>query len=140
VLDRTRTYPPRPHAAFKPHGLWLSVEDDPDDTWWAWCVTNEFHLTGLAHRTEVVLVPDDTVLHLATVAEIRRFSQEFRAAHPITPLDAIDWPRVQAQYAGLLIAPYQWSARLDLLWYYGWDCASACIWDMTVIQSARALE
>jgi hypothetical protein len=24
--------------------------------------------------------------------------------------------------------------RMGLMWYYGWDCASGCIWDTSVIE------
>jgi hypothetical protein len=84
-------------------------------------------------------MPDANVRHLATAAEIRCFTAEFQEPHPATPLTTIDWARIQEQYGGLIIAPYQWSVRLDFLWYYGWDCASACLWDLTVIQSVLAL-
>lgn len=133
VLDRTHVYPPTRH--FKPNGLWVSVEggEEDDETWFSWCITNEFHLADLAHRTEIVLLPDANVRHLATADDIVSFSAEFPAPHAICSLYAIDWARVQAHYGGLIIAPYQWSVRLDVMWYYGWDCASACLWDVRLI-------
>ncbi len=54
----------------------------------------------------------------------------------------IDWIKVAKQYAGLIIAPYQWGYRLEpgTHWYYGWDCASGCIWDASVIERIEAIE
>jgi len=37
---------------------------------------------------------------------------------------------VSKEYDGIEIAPYQWDARLSLIWYYGWDVASGCIWNL----------
>lgn len=33
-------------------------------------------------------------------------------------------------------APYQWECRLDrdTFWYYSWDCASACIWNLQAVR------
>ena len=52
----------------------------------------------------------------------------------------IDWPAVATDYPGLIIAPYQWSCRMSEFtrWYYGWDCASGCIWNADAI--ARVTE
>jgi hypothetical protein len=33
----------------------------------------------------------------------------------------------------LLITPYIWSCRLDFNWYYTWDCASGCFWDVSCL-------
>ena len=49
---------------------------------------------------------------------------------------APDWARVGEAYPGIIIAPYIWSRRLDgPMWYYGWDCASGCVWDPSVVRS-----
>lgn len=141
ALDRTRVYRQRRHF-LKPTGLWVSVEDaaDDDQTWHSWCVREAFGLERLAHQAVLELVPEANVRHLGTIVELLRFTSEFRKPDPTTELHAIDWPRVQRTYGGLIIAPYQWSARLDLLWYYVWDCASACLWDLTTIHAAITVE
>jgi hypothetical protein len=139
MFDPTRTYRQDPSAkdqVFKPRGLWLSVEpdDDPDErTWRTWCVAEDFHLEALVHRTEITLALGADILWLRTAADIRRFDQTYRR-RLWDAVDAIDWPTVVTQTQGLIIAPYQWSVRLDLLWYYGWDCASGCIWDAGAVR------
>jgi hypothetical protein len=144
VLDRTRVYWPRAQSNFKPNGLWVSVEGyDGDETWGTWCVTNDFRVDHLVHRTEIILAPNANVRHIATEDELRRFDVEFGRGNDLRPwlaLERIDWPRVQAHYSGIIIAPYQWRARMELLWYYGWDCSSACLWDLNLIADARAIE
>ena len=48
----------------------------------------------------------------------------------------MDWGYLATQYQGLIIAPYLWDLRLfGPAWYYGWDCASGCIWDLTAVES-----
>lgn len=39
------------------------------------------------------------------------------------------------------ITPYCWPARMDpdLIWYYGWDCASGCIWDASTIHQVTRI-
>lgn len=42
----------------------------------------------------------------------------------------IDWKAVAKEYDGIEIDPYQYERRFSegFLWYYGWDCASGCVW------------
>lgn len=39
-------------------------------------------------------------------------------------------------------APYQWRRRNErgFSWYYGWDCASGCIWRASAIREIRLIE
>ena len=48
----------------------------------------------------------------------------------------LDFLKVMDEYDGIIIAPYQYSCRLmnsSTAWYYGWDCASGCIWNLGCI-------
>ena len=54
-------------------------------------------------------------------------------------LRPINWPAVAERYGGILITPYQWSHRMSLHWYCGWDCASGCVWDLSQIKSVELL-
>ena len=54
----------------------------------------------------------------------------------------INWQPLTEQYAGIIISPYQWKRRLDGRasdWYYGWDCASACIWDLSAVRPSASV-
>jgi len=111
----------------KPRGLWYSVEGFGDD-WKAWCNAEQFSLDCLSCQTELV-VKMGSILALKTVADLDDFNHEYGT----TLLDMphfIDWGRVAKKYSGIEIAPYQWDRRLwgKCRWYYGWDCASGCIW------------
>lgn len=128
----------------KPRGLWLSVRGQYDWVWWS--EGEQFRLYNFRYGTRIILKPDANVLHLKTGEELDEFTAEY-GYNPTFPSKDdpnvlhsmhstyIDWPRVAEKYQGLIIAPYQWSRRMEAhcFWYYGWDCASAVIWDHTAI-------
>jgi len=56
----------------------------------------------------------------------------------------IDWEAVAKRYTGIEIEPYNWERRnsgpnnnysMSMLWYYGWDCASGCVWELDALVS-----
>ena len=117
----------------KPVGLWLSDESQRQ-SWSAWCRAEEYATAGLRYRTDFscdtekwsVLDDEDKVV---------AFGETF--TDPMNPEGLkIDWPRVAGRYSGIIISPYQWNMRLHTRarWYYGWDCASACVWDLSTIK------
>lgn len=128
---------------FKPNGLWVS--DDHDYSWAEWCTDNAFDGVGLyTYRVELDM---SAILHLSTVEGLREFTDEYRTLD-ITGDPLLDehlsnfhlnWDRVAEKYAGILITPYLWGARMrhELFWYYTWDCASGCVWDVSAISSFR---
>lgn len=124
----------------KPRGLWVSV-DGEENCWRSWCLSESFGLERLTHIHDVKLRPDAHVLVLRGAFGIDAFTQEYGREVPICSWTqvAIDWPAVAARYAGLIITPYVWERRLHdrTSWYYGWDCASGCIWDAAAIASVN---
>lgn len=131
ILDRLRDYG-REHALFKPDGLWVSVEGEYDWRWW--CEAEEFALDRLAFATEVRLDPRANILILETLEALDNFNEDFGIDDRLLSR-RIDWARVATFYDGIIIAPYQWERRMTLMWYYGWDCASGCIWNLHAVQS-----
>ena len=132
----------------KPTGLWFSVGDD-EDGWRAWCEDNMAEWIKDRIVTEVVLTPTAKMLRLTGAEQIDAFTAEYS----VTPTwasgmgergslferYAIDWRRVASEYQGIIIAPYVWSRRIDdaARWYYGWDCASGCLWDAAAVASLK---
>lgn len=109
----------------KPQGLWLSV----GNAWADWCgahgASPAKYTTG-DHGpavTQIVLRRDARVLRLAAPAALRRFTRTY-SPDSFT----IDWTRVAKRHDGIIINPFQGTMHLELLWYYGWDVASGCIW------------
>lgn len=114
---------------FKPAGLWVSVEG-PDD-WEYWCLSEGFEPERLACVQEIRLTLDAKILRLSSPDGIDQFTERYRRW--LEP--GIFWENVGLSYDGIIIAPYCWERRLTdhTFWYYGWDCASGCIWNASAI-------
>lgn len=151
VFDPTRTYDQNTatRGYGKPVGLWLSDETE-DDGWKSWCTGEEWALGNLEHATAFELVEGHNVLLIHTDEALVAFQAEYGIPDPhfeqLFPKGGnhyrgIDWPRVTAEYDGILITPHLWGSRFDMLWYSGWDCASGCFWNLDAVRVAEpALE
>lgn len=136
----------RDDADFKPKGFWVSCEDF-ETTWRDWCEGEEFNLHRLTHVHDVKLKRNAKLLHIKNAKGIDSFTEEYKARDGKFGGDLnrtgmfIDWARVAARYQGIIIAPYLWERRLHVgtSWYYGWDCASGCIWDVSAIQEVKLI-
>jgi hypothetical protein len=107
----------------KPRGFWYGIEDE-----WKTCV--EFEMPHwLGEHEYFVDLGDSNVLFLDTPDKIINFHKEYRQPHGM-----VDWNRLSQTYDGIEISPYQWGLRLELLWYYGWDVASGCIWNLEKVK------
>lgn len=122
----------------KPRGLWLSV--DGEDDWSHWCESESFGIGSLRFRVGVDMA---RVLLLPSPIDLLDFTEKYGVDTGRSyGRKAIDWGAVAKLHAGIVIAPYHWSRRLDerTNWYYGWDCASGCIWDSGAITFIREFE
>ena len=126
-FDPARKYPDDDH--WKPRGLWLSVEGEQD--WREWCESESFG--DLTHASEAKLIANPNVLIIDTIGKLDDFNKQYGGDDDRTR--SISWRPVKAAYDGIIIAPYRWERRLDLMWYYGWDCASGVIWNLRAIAS-----
>lgn len=135
----------------KPWGFWLSNERG--EGWKQWCRSESFRPRSLAYEYYVKLTGKERILYLRSARDIDKFTAEYKADseqnrwsdkydrdNPSPYRDGptvfeIDWARVAEKYQGIIITPYVWSRRLttQTMWYYGWDCASGCIWDAAAI-------
>ena len=131
----------------KPRGLWVSVEGDDD--WKSWCEGEGWGLAGLACAAEITLAQGGNVLILEGEAALDKFHDEysvvqFRYGGGLGVKTAIEWPKVAAKFDGIIIiAPYVYGRRLDgpvSDWYYGWDCASGCIWNADAISALNPVQ
>lgn len=122
---------------FKPQGLWLSDESGKDG-WKSWCEGEKFRLEGLKYSKEFECDTFDWAV-LKSPEDIHRFSSVYkckRSEELGLKSGYVCWDRVMKDYKGILITPYQWDCRLDgrTFWYYPWDCASACVWDLSTVK------
>jgi len=144
-----RTYQQKPPLGFlKPLGLWVSVAGEDD--WPSWCREEEFCLSSLEHLSVVTLADDANILMVSSPELLDEFHAEyavdddFLRGRPWASDEkrywAVDWPKVAEKYDGIIIAPYHWSRRLDgPMWFYGWDCASGCIWNLDAVASVEVV-
>ncbi len=114
----------------KPKGLWVSDESS-EQSWSNWCEAEQFGIGALEHLVD--LAPGANILRIETLEQLDGFG----ARYGICPdheyfrdEPAIQWADVERDFDGILITPYHWERRLHpgSSWYYGWDCASGCIW------------
>jgi len=126
----------RATAAPKPEGLWVSVDGARD--WEDWCHAEEFRLLTLRHRFAVTLRDDANVLVLDNLDKLMALGTLYAEDDA---RDRIRWFAVALEWQGVIIAPYQWSVRLhpSYSWYYPWDCASCCIWDVDAIENVERI-
>lgn len=122
----------------KPKGFWIT--DDTSDNWEAWCRSEEFCLDGLACRHEVD-IDMSRILLISDSLQMDSFVREWMREHdePGCRDGVVDWLGLSHRHSGLIITPYMWQFRLERMysWYYGWDCASGCVWDTSAILAVR---
>lgn len=116
----------------KPRGFWVSVEGEDD--WPSWCRAESCFLERLTYVSEIELHKDARILTGHPEMIQHRYGMG-RSQH-----DWIDWAWVAKEYDGVIIAPYCWDSRMEVPFYYGWDCASGCIWNPSAIDAIRILE
>lgn len=134
VLDRDRLYA-QTSDNYKPNGFWLSVDKD----WRRWLEAEQWGHEHWVHPTELALTDGHNVLIIDTMEKLDEFHDRFNVPDKIAIMQRfhmINWGRVAELFDGILITPYQWEARYKYHWYYGWDCASGCIWDLEAINYA----
>lgn len=115
----------------KPRGLWVS-DEAAEQSWSQWCADENFRDTSRQVATEVTLAADHDLLWLSSALDLHRFTDAFGVPNRYGDR-AINWGAVAAGHSGIVITPYVWEARRNLSWYYGWDCASGCIWDPSCV-------
>jgi hypothetical protein len=145
----------------KPNGLWFDVNED----WKGWCEAEQFRPETLRYRHKVTILDASQILFLQSVKDIDSFTRKYERnrfsqinlLQSAKDIDAftreygrdlfgdiqqqfgkyIVWGEVAKKYSGIVISPYFHEKSLTNLWYYGWGCASGCVWDTCVIRLGR---
>lgn len=119
----------------KPIGFWVSVKGEDD--WPSWCESEHFRTETLSHRHVVTLSDKANILFIPSAQALDEFNEQYHVRGPTPWSSGINWTMVAEYYDGIIIAPYHWERRLSdhCGWYYGWDCASGCIWNADAIAS-----
>ena len=131
-FDRDREYLEVDNG-FKPDGLWLS-DDSNNNGWIAWCKEqNNGWIRG--HNIWEVLVDTRRLLKISRSPE--NVPKKYLIPHPgFRPGSkqlCVDWKQLKADgYAGFWVDDYK-GVFVDHIWWYGWDCDSAVVWDLSVV-------
>jgi hypothetical protein len=140
ALDDRGPHAKKNRSPYKPSGVWYEV----DAGWRAWCHSEQpgWLSNRLLYRVDL---RDARILTIRTESQLSRFHKEY--VKPLAPGEPAlgfyigpDYERIAAEgYDGIEIAPYQWRYRLrdGFMWYYGWDCASGCVWNASKIAVAQ---
>lgn len=133
LQNRSQFDPRVPPGHMKPKGLWYSIGR-------AWEEWRESEMPKWVkpplHRFRLTL-DMSRILRLDTPEAVMEFNHRYSVETlPGLRMLSIDWREVAKEHAGVECAPYFWSLRyeMDLLWYYGWDVPSGCVWDVSAVQ------
>jgi hypothetical protein len=148
----------------KPNGFWFDVNGG----WKRWCTAVQFRPETFLYRHTVTILDRSQVLFLRTAKDIDAFTEKYgqnlsgHIQFLQTPSERaaftenygcdlfgeiqrqfsnyILWDEVAGKCGGIVIAPYSRSRSQNHLWYYGWNCAGGCIWDLSLIRVGKPLE
>lgn len=116
----------------KPDGFWYGFGNE----WIDWT-----EIAGPEYKGEYVYEVDingSNVLQIKDYSEFIEFTKEYGSREQIAPgiIFSIDWPRIELKYDGIEINPYIGQVRHNTktIWYYGWDVASGCIWNLNKVE------
>ena len=120
-------------VTMKPFGFWYGFGGE----WIDWCRSEMPNWTG--KYIYGVDVHNINILRITTHMELTQFSHEYQSNVSDTGYkreagEAIDWKMVASKYDGIEINPYQFEARYQYMWYYGWDIASGCVWNLKNVE------
>lgn len=107
----------------KPSGFWYGF----GQSWIDWCKSEMPEWVG--DYIYNVNVNKSNVLRIKSYEELIQFDEQYAA--DTMGISQIDWRKVANEYDGIEIVPYQYKARMEFLWYRGWDIASGCIWNLS---------
>lgn len=130
----------------KPNGLWYGI----NDSWIDWCASEEM---GWVHdHIHEVILDESKILKITNLDEFDDFEKKYGDVDPILAelerqfpgqinfrrgMETIRFDKVAEEYSGIEIAPYLYARRLTSMWYYGWDCASGCVWRQDAVKDVR---
>jgi hypothetical protein len=148
----------------KPNGLWFDIDED----WKRWCEAAQHEPEKLRYRHTVTILDKSRILFLKAANDVEAFTREYGrnfSGHIQLLQNAEDigtftnqygrdlfgdirkafsnyimWGEVAVKYSGIIVSPYLPATGQTYLWYWGWNCASGCVWDTNVIRLGRPIK
>lgn len=144
----------------------LAPDDKPPGLWWAidgdWIKAALSMNIGLGPYIYELTIDTPSILQISTVEQFDALCDEYGCESKLSILfdalcdeyerkldalvssvfefndriEAIDWPRLSLKYKGIEITPMI-SDRRFTTWYYGWDCESGIVWDISAVKAIR---
>lgn len=123
----------------KPKGLWYSYYDE----WYNWIIGEEMkdYLYKYIHKiklrkhaiTNINKTNKNKLLSIRTLKDFNIFDKRYRGEG-----FKINWKQVAKDYGGIEICPYRQEKEFNS-WYFSWDVASGCIWNINAIVKSMVL-
>ncbi len=126
----------RQMKCYKPYGLWYGI----DNSWKDWCkseMPEQFELYKYLYELKINI---SKILQIRTLSGLRRFANKYKVMIDESNfISIINWFKVSKEYYGIEINPHLWRSMFNTnyIWYYGWDCASGCIWNKKAIKNIK---
>ena len=129
------------HENYKPIGFWYGC-------WYSWQKWTSGEMPDLYNKykrvvsvtfkpnvTTDIYHPDpNKILVISTLNDFDTFTKKYHINDY-----TVDWKRVSQDYAGIEVCrddnndPYFHERRTSTMWWYSWDAASGCIWNLKQI-------
>jgi len=128
-LNKNQVYYSTNNLTYKPNGLWVSV----GNSWKNWCYDEDWNKGGFKYTYEIILKPTAKILIINTLQKLDNFYNKYKIdeSHCKSPkYFDINWIKLSFKYDGIIITKYFYQRRFEYHWYYGWDVASGCLWNL----------
>lgn len=122
-------------TARKPSGFWVSVE-------YSWREQMRDVIPSFFGHAYAVNLKPNNILYISSEQDFDNFLEKY--SYEYEPFkhsfgkyfnNAIDWLKLAADYDGIIFTDYFHKRRNDYSWYYAWDCAGGCIWNLECIDN-----
>ncbi len=118
----------------KPKGMWLSTIGT-DDNWRSWLKYNEMFCHNERYWKQFD-VDMKNILCITNDDEFIKFDKKY-VIYKSKYQSKVIWDDIYKQYDGIAIIPHFSEFHLTHDWYYMWDCASVCIWNLDVVSLCK---
>ena len=147
ITLRNMSYPQE--VGVKPYGLWYGFGDQ----WINWVRDNVPEWEG-KYLYRIIFPQSKKIAKLNSQDTILEFNEKYMSDYfikmfgkhnankfgPVVGSTMMDWPKVARDYDGIEIYPYIGRMRHELIWYYGWEVSSGCIWNLSDVTIKKLLK